>query len=106
MRGVDLKNPRPWLVSGLASLAAGGIMYAVAMDQKGKFLDTSERDEPGDEQELYGYRDRANAFGTASIVTGSVGLALSATGVGLQIRFGSKRAPKLEPVAAHQEDTR
>ncbi len=103
-RGVNLKDPRPWFVVGAASLVASGVFSAVAMSNKNKFMDTSEPDTPESDLQLQGYMDRANGFGTASIVTGTVGLAFTGLGIGLQVKFGPGGKPKIEPSTTIQQE--
>lgn len=95
----DIKDPKPWFIAGAASLIASGVLYAVAMDQKHKFLDTSGVDTPESDLDLGMYQERANGFGTASIAAGGVGIVLTGMGVGFQIKFGGKN--KTAELALH-----
>lgn len=54
------------------------------MYNKSQFQNTSGQDTADSDRRLQGFSDRANAFGTASIVTGVATLAFAGLGVGFQ----------------------
>lgn len=90
------RDPRPWFVASLAMAAASGVMYAIAMEQKGRYRDPLTPDDA-----LAGLADRANTLGTMSLVTGGTALAFTGVGIGFQAKFGSVRQPKSNP---HKEE--
>ncbi len=99
----NFKDPKPWFIAGITSMVASGVFYALAMDQRNKFLDTSSIDTVESDLELISYQDRANGFGTASIAIGGVGFVCTGLGIGFQIKFGGKnKSPELI-LQPHQE---
>lgn len=97
--GIDQRSawvsPKTWYISaGVVALITGAV-YGVAMYNKSQFQDTSKPDTPESDRKLQGYSDRANAFGVASLVTGS--LAIVFTGVGAGFQVFSEEKPRSKP---------
>lgn len=86
------RDPRPWFVASIALAAASGVMYAIALQEKGRYRDPLTPDDA-----LAGLADRANALGTISLVSGGTALAFTGVGIGFQAKFGSVRQPKSNP---------
>ena len=87
-----LEDPKPWLVGALISWGIAGAFYAASMHQHDRFLDL---ENPVLDDELRGYRDRANAFGGMAIGAGAISVGLTS----VTITFGAKRQKKIRTVA-------
>ncbi|OGL93367.1 hypothetical protein A3H12_04035 [Candidatus Uhrbacteria bacterium RIFCSPLOWO2_12_FULL_47_9] len=86
--GIDNKSawttPKTWYISAGVAAVMTGVLYVVAMYNKSQFENTSNLDTADSDRNLQGSMDRANAFGTASIVTGALTLGFTGLGVGFQ----------------------
>lgn len=91
-----LKDPRPWYIAAGVSALTGGILYAVAMNERSLFEDPGTSDD-----DLLGHQESANALGTASIVAAGTTLVFTGLGVGFQVTFGAKQPSTLSMEAAH-----
>lgn len=84
--GVDTQplwqKPAPWYISAGVSAVVAVTFYALALNAKSKFKDTSTSD-----ADLSGLRDRTNAFGYTAVTTGGLALILTGLGVGFQVGF-------------------
>ena len=90
-----LKDPRPWYIAAGVSALTGGVLYAVAMNERSLFQDPGTSDD-----ELLGHQTSANTLKTASIVAAGTTLVFTGLGVGFQIRFGEKHSITLSMEAA------
>ncbi|OGL97023.1 hypothetical protein A2318_04620 [Candidatus Uhrbacteria bacterium RIFOXYB2_FULL_45_11] len=86
--GIDNKSawvtPKTWYISAGVAAVLTGALYGVAMYNKSQFQNTSGHDSSDSDRNLQGYADRANAFGTSSIVTGSLTMVFAGLGLGFQ----------------------
>jgi hypothetical protein len=87
---VDFKKPRIWYVAGSTGVVAGGVMYALAMNQHSQFNDTSSPDGAGSYARLTGNMSKANSYGWTSVALGSAGVALSSVGLVFHFKRGEK----------------
>lgn len=91
-----LKDPRPWYIAAGVSALTGGVLYAIAMNEKSLFQDPGTPDE-----DLADHGERANSLGTASIVAAGTTLVFTGLGIGFQIHFGANKLPTLSTEAHH-----
>ncbi len=91
-----LKDPRPWYIAAGVSALTGGVLYAVAMNERSLFEDPGTPD-----GELLGHQSSANTLGAASIVAAGTTLVFTGLGVGFQVHFGAKQPPTLSTEAYH-----
>lgn len=86
--GIDNKSafvtPKTWYISAAVAAVVTGALYGVAMYNKSQFQNTSGKDSSDSDRNLQGYADRANAFGTSSIITGSLTMVFAGLGLGFQ----------------------
>lgn len=98
--GIDQKSawvtPKTWYISAGVAAVITGALYGVAMYNKSQFQDTSSRDTADSDRKLQGYADRANAFGTATIVTGACTLAFAGLGAGFQVFAADEKPHNVE----------
>ena len=91
--GIDIQplwqKPAPWYVSAGVSAAISATFYALAMNARETFDSRATPDE-----DLKDLRESANGWGYAAIATGSVAIALTATGLGFHLAFGGEDASK------------
>jgi|GEM_PF-1027143 len=85
-------DPRPWFVAAGVSAIIGGVLYAVAMQQKSLYQDPTTLDE-----DLAGLQSRANGLGTASLLLGGTALVFTGFGIGFQVKFGSTHKTTITP---------
>lgn len=94
--GIDQKSawitPKTWYISAGVTAVITGALYGVAMYNKSQFQDTSGHDTVDSDHKLQGYSDRANAFGVASVVTGSLSLVFGGIGAGFHV-FSAEEKP-------------
>ncbi|MFA4845851.1 MAG: hypothetical protein WC654_04810 [Patescibacteria group bacterium] len=83
-----LKDSRLWYVASGVSAFTGGILYALAMNERSLFEDPITPD-----ADLLGHQESANSLGTASIVAAGTTLVFTGLGVGFQITFGADKPP-------------
>lgn len=91
-----LLDPRPWYVAAGVSTLASGVLYGIAMQQKGLYQDPSVSDD-----QLGDIESRANSLGTASLITGGTAVIFTGLGVGFQMKFGSSHKTTINQ---HQEE--
>jgi hypothetical protein len=86
--GIDNKSawvtPKTWYISAGVAAVLTSALYGVAMYNKSQFQNTSNPDSSDSDRNLQGYADRANVFGTSSIVTGSLTMVFAGLGLGFQ----------------------
>ena len=85
-----LTEPKTWYISAGVCAIVTGVLYGIAMSNKSQYLDTSHPDTVDSDRNLQGFMDRANGFGTASVVSGSLSLAFALTGVGFHFGYDDK----------------
>ncbi|MCX6715186.1 MAG: hypothetical protein NTX72_05235 [Candidatus Uhrbacteria bacterium] len=93
--GIDNKSawvtPKTWYITAAVAAVITGSLYGIALYNKSQFQNTSGIDSADSDRRLQGYSDRANAFGTASVVTGITTLAFAGLGAGF--RFIQEEKP-------------
>ena len=87
-------KPKTWYYSAAVLAIIGGGFYMAAMNQKAKFQNTDKLDTPTSDKKLEDYQDNTNTLGTISVVSGGLALASTGVGVGYQLFFGDKKAPR------------
>lgn len=91
--GIDDRStfakPKTWIVTSGVTAVVTALLYGVAMYNKSQFQNTNSPDTPESDQALQGYSDRANAFGYATIATGSLAITFAGLGIGLHV-FGAE----------------
>ena len=89
-----LTEPKTWYISAGVCAVVTGVLYGIAMSNKSQYLNTSNRDSVDSDRALQSSMDRANGFGTASIVSGSLTVAFVAAGLGFHIGYDDKPTPE------------
>jgi hypothetical protein len=91
-----LKDPRPWYIAAGVSALTGGVMYALAMNERLLFEDPGTSDD-----DLLAHQESANALGTASLVAAGTTLVFTGVGLGFQVRFAADHPPTLSVEASN-----
>lgn len=100
--GIDNKSalvtPKTWYISAGVTAVITGALYVVAMYNKSQFQNTSTHDTTDSDRKLQDLKDRANAFGTASIVSGALAIGFAGLGAGFQF-IPNEKPSHAEPQA-------